>query len=194
MKKNLIYIIIGVIVIVGIIVGILLVMQNKKSNGLKLKTTAEMKTMFEKIYSNLGDTLPSLETSEIDVNDANLVTTYTGLKSNKDIEAVVVSEPLMNAQAYSAVAVKVKDGADIETIKKEMLDNIDTNKWICVSAEKVYATNSGNIIFLVMSDEEWAKPVYENFKKYANNETGKELERTEDFGDVELPPEMTVIQ
>ncbi len=194
MKKNLIYIIIGVIVIVGIIVGILFVMQNKKSNGLKLKTTAEMKTMFEKIYSDLGDTLPSLETNEIDINDANLVTTYTGLKSNKDIEAVVVSEPLMNAQAYSAVAVKVKDGADIETIKKEMLDNIDTNKWICVSAEKVYATNSGNIIFLVMSDEEWAKPVYENFKKYANNETGKELERTEDFGDVELPPEMTVIQ
>ena len=194
MKKNLIYIIIGVIVIVGIIVGILFVMQNKKSNGLKLETTAEMKAMFEKIYSDLGNTLPSLETSEIDVNDANLVTIYTGLKSNKDIEAVVVSEPLMNAQAYSAVAVKVKDGADIETMKKEMLDNIDTNKWICVSAEKVYATNSGNIIFLVMSDEEWAKPVYENFKKYANNETGKELERTEDFGDVELPPEMTVIQ
>lgn len=194
MKKNLIYIIIGVIVIVGIIVGILFVMQNKKSNGLKLKTTAEMKAMFEKIYSDLGDTLPSLETAEIDVNDDSLVTTYTGLKSNKDIEAVVVSEPLMNAQAYSAVAVKVKDGADIETMKKEMLDNIDTNKWICVSAEKVYATNSGNIIFLVMSDEEWAKPVYENFKKYANNETGKELERTEDFGDVELPPEMTVIQ
>ena len=194
MKKNLIYIIIGVIVVVGIIVGFVFGMQGKKSKGLKLDTPAEMKAMFEKIYSDLGNTLPSLETSEIDVNDANLVTTYTGLKSNKDIEAVVVSEPLMNAQAYSAVAVKVKDGADIETIKKEMLDNIDTNKWICVSAEKVYATNSGNIIFLVMSDEEWAKPVYENFKKYANNETGKELERTEDFGDVELPPEMTVIQ
>ena len=191
MKKNLIYIIIGVIVVVGIIVGFVFGMQSKKS---KLETTAEMKAMFEKIYSDLGNTLPSLETNEIDVNDANLVTTYTGLKSNKDIEAVVVSEPLMNAQAYSAVAVKVKDGADIETIKKEMLDNIDTNKWICVSAEKVYATNSGNIIFLVMSDEEWAKPVYDNFKKYANNETGKELERTEDFGDVELPPEMTVIQ
>lgn len=194
MKKNLIYIIIGVIVVVGIIVGFAFGIQSKKSKGLKLETIAEMKAMFEKIYSDLGNTLPSLETNEIDINDANLVTTYTGLKSNKDIEAVVVSEPLMNAQAYSAVAVKVKDGADIETIKKEMLDNIDTNKWICVSAEKVYATNSGNIIFLVMSDEEWAKPVYENFKKYANNETGKELERTEDFGDVELPPEMTVIQ
>ena len=194
MKKNLIYIITGVILVVAIIAGIAFVMKNKNSKGLKLETAEEMKAMFKKIYSDLGNTLPSLETNEIDINDANLVTTYTGLKSNKDIEAVVVSEPLMNAQAYSAVAVKVKDGADIETIKKEMLDNIDTNKWICVSAEKVYATNSGNIIFLVMSDEEWAKPVYENFKKYANNETGKELERTEDFGDVELPPEMTVIQ
>ena len=194
MKKNLIYIITGVILVVAIIAGIAFGMKNKNCKGLKLETAEEMKAMFKKIYSDLGNTLPSLETNEIDINDANLVTTYTGLKSNKDIEAVVVSEPLMNAQAYSAVAVKVKDGADIETIKKEMLDNIDTNKWICVSAEKVYATNSGNIIFLVMSDEEWAKPVYENFKKYANNETGKELERTEDFGDVELPPEMTVIQ
>lgn len=194
MKKNLIYIITGVILVVAIIAGIAFGMKNKNSKGLKLETAEEMKAMFKKIYSDLGNTLPSLETNEIDINDANLVTTYTGLKSNKDIEAVVVSEPLMNAQAYSAVAVKVKDGADIETIKKEMLDNIDTNKWICVSAEKVYATNSGNIIFLVMSDEEWAKPVYENFKKYANNETGKELERTEDFDDVELPPEMTVIQ
>ena len=180
MKKNLIYIIIGVIVVVGIIVGFVFGMQNKKSKGLKLETTAEMKAMFEKIYSDLGDTLPSLE--------------YTGLKSNKDIEAVVVSEPLMNAQAYSAVAVKVKDGADVETMQKEMLDNINTNKWICVSAEKVYATNSGNIIFLVMADEEWAKPVYEGFKKFANNEIGKELERTEDFGDAELPPQMIVVQ
>ena len=30
--------------------------------------------------------------------------------------------------------------------------------------------------------------------KSIDDETGKELERTEDFGDVELPPEMTVIQ
>ena len=194
MNKKIIYIIIGIIAIIGILIGFAVGMKNKNSKGLKLETAEEMKTMFEKIYSDLGDTLPSLETAEIDANDASLVTTFTGLKSNKDVEVLVVSEPLINAQSYSAVAVKVKDGADIETIKKEMLDNIDTNKWICVSAEKVYATNSGNIIFLVMSDEEWAKPVYENFKKYANNETGKELERTEDFGDVELPPEMTVIQ
>ena len=194
MNKKSIYIIIGAILVIGIIAGIVFGMKNKNSKGLKLETAEEMKTMFEKIYSNLGDTLPSLETAEIDVNDASLVTTFTGLKSNKDVEALVVSEPLINAQSYSAVAVKVKNGADIETMKKEMLDNINTHKWICVSAEKVYVTNSGNIIFLVMASENWAKPVYEGFKTYANNEIGKELERTESSSDVELPPEMIVMQ
>ena len=193
MKKNLIYIIIGIILVIGIIVGIVFGIQNKNSKGLKLETADEIKAMFEKIYSNLGDTLPSLETAEMNVNDASIVTTFTGLKSNKDVETLVVSEPLINAQSYSAVAVKVKAGADIEAMKKEMLDNINTNKWICVSAEKVYVTNSGNIIFMVMADEEWAKPVYEGFKTYANNEIGKELERTENFSDVELPPEMPVV-
>ena len=193
MNKKIIYIIIGIIAIIGILIGFAVGMKNKNSKGLKLETAEEMKTMFEKIYSDLGDTLPSLETAEIDANDASLVTTFTGLKSNKDVEVLVVSEPLINAQSYSAVAVKVKDGADIETIKKEMLDNIDTNKWICVSAEKVYVTNSGNIIFLVMSSEDWAKPVYEGFKTYANNEIGKELERTENISDIELPPEMPLV-
>lgn len=194
MNKKLIYIIIGAILVIGIIAGILFGMKNKNSKGLKLETAEEMKAMFEKIYSDLGDTLPSLETAEIDINDASLVTTFTGLKSSKDVEALVVSEPLINAQSYSAVAVKVKNGADIETMKKEMLDNINTNKWICVSAEKVYVTNSGNIIFLVMASENWAKPVYDGFKAYANNEIGKELERTESSSNVELPPEMIVMQ
>ena len=42
MKKNLIYIIIGVIVVVGIIVGFVFGIQSKKSKGLKLETTAEI--------------------------------------------------------------------------------------------------------------------------------------------------------
>ena len=80
---------------------------------------------------------------------------------------------------------------DVEKLKQEMLDNIDMRRWICVSAEKLYITNSGNIIFLVMSSEDIAKPVYEGFKKYVNNQIGKELEKSNEEV-IELPPEMTV--
>ena len=62
-------------------------------------------------------------------------------------------------------------------------------KWICVSAEQLYITNNGNLIFLVMSSDDWAKPVYENFKKYVNNEIGKELQKKSNEEDIELPPE-----
>lgn len=96
----------------------------------------------------------------------------------------------MNAQAYSAVALLVKEGTDVEKLKQEILDNIDMRKWICVSAEQLYITNNGNLIFLVMSSDDWAKPVYENFKKYVNNEIGKELQKKNNEEDIELPPEM----
>ena len=148
--------------------------------------------MFNSIYEDLGDELPSLETESIDASDENLVTTYTGLKSNKYVAELIVSEPFINAQAYSAVVVIAKDGANIEDMKKEMLDNINMNKWVCVSAGKLYITNSGNVIFLIMSDDDWAKPVYEGFKKYVDNKVGKELEKTNELQDIELPSEMIV--
>ena len=53
----------------------------------------------------------------------------------------------MSSQAYSAVALKVKSNANIETVKEEILNNVDMRKWICVSAEKLYVTNYNNIIF-----------------------------------------------
>ena len=74
----------------------------------------------------------------------------------------------------------VKDNADVEKIKQEMLDNIDMRRWICVSAEQLYITNSGNVIFSVMADKDIAKAVYNDFKKYVNNNIGKELEKSND--------------
>ena len=193
MKKQTIIAIVAVL-IVAIIIGGVIAVNNKKSgnkDSVKIESAKDMKNMFSTINSNLKEELPSLETQEIDVSDEMQVQTYTGLKSNENVEALVVSEPMMSSQAYSAVAVKVKSNADIETLKQEMLDNIDTSKWICVSASKVYVTNHDNVIFLVMADEEWAKPVYDEFKKFVNNNIGKELEKSaeEDF---ELPPQMIV--
>ena len=93
-----------------------------------------------------------------------MVTSYLGLKTANDIDLLVVSEPLINAQAYLVAVIKVKDNVDVEKVKAEIYDNIDMRRWICVSAEKLYITNNGNVIFLVMADEAWAKPVYDELK------------------------------
>ena len=192
-KQTIIAIVIAVIVVLAIIVGIV-VWNNQKSNGgTTIETASQMKEMFKSIYNKLGDKLPDLETQKIDVSDASMVKAYTGLQSNENVETIVVSEPSMSSQAYSAVAVKVKAGANIENMKQEMLDNIDMAKWICVSASNLYITNSGNTIFMVMSDEDWAKPVYDAFKEYVNNKVGKELDKISSDADIELPPEMPAV-
>lgn len=191
MKKQTIAIIAIVAVLIAII-GVTIAMNNKTNNNSKAKieTIDQMKNMLRTMYSNLNGQLPELENQEIDVSERELVTVYTGLQSNENVEILVVSEPLMNAQAYSVAVVKVKEGSDIESMKQEMLDNINTRKWVCVSAEKLYITNNENVIFLVMASDEWATPVYEEFKKFVDNKIGKELEKTEEEEDIELPPEI----
>lgn len=149
---------------------------NQSKTEIKLNNEEDLQNLMTKIYENVAVELPRLSTNIIDVNDSNALKYNTGLDSNEGIEAVVVSEPLMSSQAYSFVLVKVKEGTNVENIKQQMFDNIDTRKWICVEAEKVYATDSQNVVALIMSNEEWAKPVYDSLKTLLG-ETGKELEK-----------------
>ena len=193
MKKKQNILVIALILLAVISFGIIILVSGKENTS-SLETTKDIIKMISIINKDNKNVLPELETMKIDVKNIDEVTSYTGLTSNDDIESIVVSVPLITAQAYSVAVVKVKDNADVEKIKQEMLDNIDMRRWICVSAEQLYITNSGNVIFSVMTDKDIAKAVYDDFKKYVNNEIGKELEKTNDEGSIELPPEMTIVE
>ena len=191
-KQTMITIIVIAIIAIIAIVGVVIVKNNNNTtNGgtsVKIESGKDMKSMLKSIYSKNKDVLPELETEEIDVSNSDLVTSYTGIQSTGNVESLVVLEPLMSSQAYSAVALKVKSNANIETVKEEILNNVDMRKWICVSAEKLYVTNYNNIIFFVMSDEDWATTTYNSFKEYVGNEIGKELQKSGEE-DIELPEE-----
>lgn len=185
-KQNIL--IIGLILLAVISFIIFILVSGSHNNG-SVETSKDINNIINTINKNNKDLLPELETMKIDVKNIDEVTSYTGLKTNDDIESITVSVPLITAQAYSVAIVKVKDGADVEKIKQEMLDNIDMRRWICVSAEQLYITNSGNLIFSVMADKDIAEAVYNDFKKYVNNNIGKELEKSNDEENIELPPE-----
>ena len=193
MKKKQNILVIALILLAVISFGIIILVSGKENTS-SLETTKDIIKMISIINKDNKNVLPELETMKVDIKNIDEVTSYTGLKTNNDIESIVVSVPLITSQAYSVAVVKVKDTADVEKIKQEMLDNIDMGRWICVSAEQLYITNSGNVIFSVMTDKDIAKAVYDDFKKYVNNEIGKELEKTNDEGSIELPPEMTIVE
>ena len=198
MKKNSIIIILATVVI-AIVLG---VTQSKKN--VKLQTTEEIQAMLTSIYSKAKVDLPELETMDMPVSDEMQLQSFTGLQSNENIEILVVSTPLINAQAYSLAVLKVDEKANIEQIKQNIYDNIDMRKWICVSAEKLYITNYDNIIFVIMSSQDVAKPIYEEiasvkykegeeFKKYVGNNVGKELEKSDtSIDDFSIPEAETI--
>lgn len=186
-KTTKIVIAVAVILVVALLVGILIVKGAKTTSGLNINNAQDLKALVNKIYNNVTVEMPDLETLELDITDVDMVSAFTGLDSAENIEYLVVSQPLMSSQAYSLVLVKVKEGADANSIAQTMNDNINMARWVCVSAEKVYTTTSGDIICLVMSDEEKAKSVYDSFKTLAGS-VGQEYEKEEE--EIELPPEI----
>lgn len=177
--NKIVKIVIAIIVAIVIIMGVNLFRNSspKQESNLNINNNDDLVSLINQIYEGVTIEMPELQTQALDVTDANMVKTFTGLDSTENIENLVVSEPLMSSQAYSLVLVKVKDGANINDMAKAMNENIDVRKWICVSAEKVYTATSGNVICLVMTNADTAKVVYDSFRAIAGG-IEKEYERT----------------
>jgi len=202
MKKSIKILIAALLIAVVAVVAVLIIKKDsntennneteKKSeqqatNLEPVEKSEDLETLVNKLYEGQENVLPSIFTQSVDMTDEDMVKYVTALEDIKDIEYVTVSEPMMTSQAYSLVLVKVKEGVDADKIAKEMNKNADPRKWICVTAEKVYTTSSGDVVCFIMSSEELAKPIYEKFKALAGT-IGNEYERTEQ--EPELPEDM----
>ena len=187
MKKSTIAIIAAVAIIAVIAIVALVLNSSAKSNLPAITSNEDLSTLVDSIYAGVTDEMPGVMTQPIEVTDADMVSYMTGLENGDELEYLVVSEPMMSSQAYSLVIAKVKSGANASKVAETMKNNIDTRKWICVTAEKVYATNSGNVVFLIMTRADLAESVLNSFKTLAGN-VGQVYERTEQ--EVELPEDM----
>ena len=193
-KKNskiVLLVIIAIIAIALIVAGIVLATNaNKPKSNVQITSTDDMQNLINTVYDGQKENLPpTLNTQIVDVSNLDVLKSFTGLTSNENIDSVVVSEPMIGSQAYSFVIVKVKDGANADSIAKEMSENIDTRKWICVEAEKLYATSIDNLAVLMMGSDEWATPVYNKVKEIlgAHDEEYVKESSTDFTQDLEAP-------
>lgn len=171
--------ILAVIAIIAVIVVAVVMNQKPKTNLEPITSAEDLTQLISKVYEGQdGELLQSLYTQEIELDDTYMVNKTTGLENADNLEFIVASEPMMTSQAYSFVLVKVKDGVDANAVAKEMSEKINPSKWICVTAEKIYATNSGDVVCLIMASEEMGKPIYESFKALAGY-VGEEYEKTQ---------------
>ena len=79
-----------------------------------------------------------------------------------EYEEAIVSDPLMMPSAYALCLVRVKE---VEAVKAVIKKKANPQKWICVGVdpENVIVDSIGDVIFLVMSDDQ-AVALHDAFK------------------------------
>ena len=106
------------LILLAVISFIIFILVSGSGNKGNVETPKDINDIINTINKNNKNVLPELETMKVDIKNIDEVPSYTGLKTNAGIESIVVSVPLITAQAYSVAIVKVKDNTDVEKIKK----------------------------------------------------------------------------
>lgn len=138
--------------LIAIMISGLFLLSGCSNDNLEGSLEDIMNNLNNYVYEGLADDQkPMLGNINVSTDMQDNIEYYIG---TKDIEykEILASEPMMGSMAYSVVLVRMKDGADIESAKKAILDNVDPRKWICVEVPKedVIVKNRGNLIILIM--------------------------------------------
>lgn len=117
----------------------------------KPEVSLTLEEIIDQMYEKSGLEFP--KTMKADLTEEN-VEYMLGVSTVPFVEGLV-SEPMMSSQAHSIVLFTVEDDADIDAIKKDIKENVDGQKWICVGVddENIVVENVGNYVVLIMDHE-----------------------------------------
>ncbi len=146
-----------------------------------LNSVDEVSAFMDEVYGGVAEDLLPMEvqTTELDLGDTDMISYHTGLSDLDGIEGIYLSESMMSSTAYSAVYIRTTDEADAEAIRKQLMDNINPAKWVCVTAEQQYAVLLGNDIFFVMGHQDTASAVLEKAIAVAESRNMKVSDKLE---------------
>ena len=148
--------ILSLLVVVGAL--FMLTACGNKEENLTLKPTE----IVAKMYEGFGeDELPMLGDRELVAEELEY---HLGITELDFVEGTV-SEPMIGSIPHSVVVVKVAEGVDVAKTVAVIKAKANPRKWVCVEAETVLVESKGDIIVLVMSNNDTAVKMMENFKK-----------------------------
>lgn len=135
--------------------------------GKKINTIeGKMEDLVNKLYDGVSDDNLPMYLGNIILTEEN-IDAYIGTSDIKWKEAVA-SESSIGSIAHSVVLIRMDEKAtsnDIEDAKIKIKDSVNPAKWLCTEAEKVYVESNNDLIVVVMSNENLATTVKNNFLK-----------------------------
>ena len=160
-KKLLVAIVIIVAGILGVAVGVLLVPQGGVVSQ-EQNVQGTLEEIMSKVYAGISqENLPMMLTN-MEVTDEN-VEYYVGT-SDIDYKEALVSESGVGSIAHSVVLVRLNDASKAGDVVTKIKQNADPRKWICVEASNVIVKSKGDLVILIMSNDELAPKLDANFE------------------------------
>lgn len=117
-----------------------------------------MEALINKMYENHKDLEMPMMVMTVETTDTDSISFNMGLENGDKLADAAISEPMMG-QPYSLILVRAKEGTDPADLAKQMLQNIDTRKWICMEADTKTAAVCGDIAMFFMVNSEFADTV-----------------------------------
>ena len=102
------------------------------------------------------DNLPgALSTRGINLTDVNDVFFALGVENLDGLNGAAISEPMMTSVAYQLVALRFDDNASAQAAAKSLLETAPTDKWVCVTPDKVETkvVNDTYVLFFMGSKD-----------------------------------------
>lgn len=134
--------------------------------------------LIQAIYDKQPVDLMLSEPTAIDVADPDALSYYFGLEDGSKLSEAIYSEALITSQAYSLCAARVADAKDAGEVAQEILEKVNPNKWICVTAENVQIGVSGDLILLVMVSDSLSETLADDLMAAFTEVVGGSLDTT----------------
>lgn len=131
--------------------------------GKEMHVEGNLEDLMTKVYEGVKDEDKPMMLMNVEVTSEN-VEGFLG-KADIEYESALASESGVGSIAHSVVLVRAKKGQDVEQLKKDIKENVNPRKWICVGVEedKVIVDNIGDLVILIM-DNNYPETLHENFK------------------------------
>ncbi len=156
MSKKVIGIIIAVIVFIVAIVAVVLM-----KNATPKNVEGTLEEIMTKLYAGINqDNLPMM-LSNMEISKESLEN-FVGT-SEIDMKEAMVSESGIGSIAHSVVLIRLNDASKANDAVTKIKENANPRKWICVEASNVVVKSKGDLVVLIMSNEELAPKLETNF-------------------------------
>ena len=151
-----IIIVIAIIVLIAVIIGAVFLLKREKN------VEGTLEEIMTKIYAGISEEELPMMLGNIELTSEN-IENYVGT-SDIDFKEAIASESAVGSIAHSVVLIRLNDASKANETVTKIEENANPGKWICVVADDVIVKSKGDLVILIMSNEELAPRLDTNFE------------------------------